>query len=107
MSWNDVICTLQWTSMFWTDRHQWDLVINVPIRLTIGAPVFHYTLRTVLGNTLGCEFANTGDYDGFSPTELLQHGGFLLKIGKPGVVGKQGVSDDNILYRQEAGRQSR
>lgn len=93
--------------MFWTDRHQWDLVINVPIRLTIGAPILHYTLRTVLGSTLGCEFANTGDYDGFSPTELLQHGSFLLKTGKPRVVGEQGVLGDNILHGQKAGRQSR
>ena len=93
--------------MFWTDRHQWDLVINVPIRLTIGAPVFHYTLRTVLGNTLGGKLANAGNHDGFSPAELLQHDGFLLKTRKPGVVGEQGVPDDNILYRQEAERQSR
>ena len=66
--------------MFWTDRHQWDLVINVPVRLTIGAPVLHYTLRAVSWNALGCEFANTGDYNGLSTAELFQRSGFFSKL---------------------------
>ena len=66
--------------MFWADYYQWNLVFNVPICFTISPPVFVYTLRAVSWNALGCEFANTGDYNGLSTAELFQRSGFFSKL---------------------------
>ncbi len=87
--------------MLWADHHQWDLVFNMPVRFPIALPVFLHALRTVPGDAFGGEFTDASDYDGFPSAELLQHGGFLFKRRKAGVVGEQRMLDDNVLHGEK------
>ena len=87
--------------MLWAEHHQRDLVFNVPIRFPINLPVFCCALGAIPGDAFGCELADAGDYNGFSPAELFQHGGFPLKTRKSGVEREQSVLDDNVLHRQK------